>query len=46
MNGEIKCYKKKSVIPSFCDVRDRYEHFRSRCTLENPNYLVAKLINK
>ena len=21
---------------SYCDVRDRYENFRSRCTIENP----------
>tara|TARA_Y100000389_G_scaffold199595_1_gene238298 strand:+ start:634 stop:1221 length:588 start_codon:yes stop_codon:yes gene_type:complete len=22
---------------SYCDVRDRYENFRSRCTIQNPN---------
>jgi hypothetical protein len=27
--------KKKSNL-TFCDVRERYEHFRSRCTDENP----------
>lgn len=27
---------KKSGL-SYCDVRERYEHFRSRCTEENPN---------
>jgi hypothetical protein len=27
---------KKSGI-TYCDLRDRYEHFRSRCTIEKPN---------
>ena len=31
---------------SFCDVRERYEHFRSRCTLDKPKLLVKKHINK
>jgi hypothetical protein len=30
-----KMLKKKSNL-SFCDVRERYEHFRSRCTDEKP----------
>ena len=30
-----KLLKKKSNL-SYCDVRERYEHFRSRCTEENP----------
>ena len=30
-----KLLKKKSGL-SYCDVRERYEHFRSRCTDENP----------
>tara|TARA_B100001093_G_scaffold510086_1_gene575309 strand:+ start:2490 stop:3104 length:615 start_codon:yes stop_codon:yes gene_type:complete len=30
-----KMLGKKSGL-SFCDVRDRYEHFRSRCTVEKP----------
>ena len=30
-----KMLKKKSNL-SYCDVRERYEHFRSRCTEENP----------
>ena len=31
-----KMLKKKSGL-SYCDVRDRYEHFRSRCTIDKPN---------
>ena len=30
-----KMLKKKSGL-SYCDVRDRYEHFRSRCTIDKP----------
>ena len=30
-----KMLKKKSNL-TYCDVRERYEHFRSRCTEENP----------
>ena len=30
-----KMLHKKSGL-SYCDIRERYEHFRSRCTLENP----------
>lgn len=30
-----KMLSKKSKL-SYCDVRDRYEHFRSRCTIEKP----------
>ena len=40
-----KMLQKKSGL-SFCDVRDRYEHFRSRCTLEKPKLFSRKLINK
>lgn len=38
-----KLLNKKSNL-SYCDVRERYEHFRSRCTEENPN--ILKLNNK
>jgi hypothetical protein len=31
--------KKKSGL-TYCDVRERYEHFRSRCTEEKP--IIAK----
>ena len=30
-----KMLKKESGL-SYCDVRERYEHFRSRCTIELP----------
>jgi hypothetical protein len=30
-----KMLKKKSGL-TYCDVRERYEHFRSRCTDEKP----------
>jgi hypothetical protein len=30
-----KMLKKKSNL-SYCDVRERYEHFRSRCTVDKP----------
>jgi hypothetical protein len=36
--------KKKSNL-SYCDVRDRYEHFRSRCTDENPTVFTFKKTN-
>ena len=39
---------KKSGI-TYCDLRDRYEHFRSRCTIEKPNifkYTKKTLGNK
>jgi hypothetical protein len=32
-----KMLGKKSGL-SYCDVRERYEHFRSRCTQEKPKY--------
>ena len=31
---------------SYCDVRERYEHFRSRCTLDKPKILVKKHVSK
>lgn len=43
-----KMLKKKSGL-KYCDIRDRYEHFRSRCTIENSNlfsYKNKKLKNK
>jgi len=33
--------KKKSNL-TYCDVRERYEHFRSRCTDENPKVFTFK----
>jgi len=36
--------KKKSNL-SYCDVRERYEHFRSRCTDENPTVFTFKKTN-
>jgi len=39
-----KMLNKKSGL-SYCDVRERYEHFRSRCTLDKPklfNYNKTK----
>jgi hypothetical protein len=33
--------KKKSHL-SYCDVRERYEHFRSRCTEEKPKIFTFK----
>jgi hypothetical protein len=36
-----KLLGKKSGL-SYCDVRERYEHFRSRCTDENPKILNIK----
>jgi hypothetical protein len=32
---------KKSGL-SYCDVRERYEHFRSRCTEEKPKIFTFK----
>ena len=32
----------KKVNLSFCDVRERYEHFRSRCTEEKPKIFTFK----
>jgi len=36
-----KLLGKKSGL-SYCDVRERYEHFRSRCTDEKPKILNIK----
>jgi len=36
-----KMLKKKSKL-SYCDVRERYEHFRSRCTEEKPTIFKFK----
>ena len=36
-----KMLKKKSSL-SYCDVRERYEHFRSRCTEEKPTIFTFK----
>ncbi len=36
--------KKKSKL-SYCDVRERYEHFRSRCTEEKPRVFTFKRVN-
>jgi len=36
-----KMLKKKSGL-SYCDVRERYEHFRSRCTDEKPRLFDIK----
>jgi len=36
-----KLLKKKSGL-SYCDVRERYEHFRSRCTGEKPKLFDIK----
>ena len=36
-----KLLKKKSGL-SYCDVRERYEHFRSRCIDENPKLFDIK----
>ena len=36
-----KMLKKKSNL-TYCDIRERYEHFRSRCTEENPTIFTFK----
>jgi hypothetical protein len=36
-----KMLKKKSNL-TYCDVRERYEHFRSRCTEEKPTVFTFK----
>jgi hypothetical protein len=36
-----KMLNKKSNL-SYCDVRERYEHFRSRCTEEKPKIFIFK----
>jgi len=38
-----KMLKKKSDL-SYCDVRERYEHFRARCTSEKPKLFDIKTI--
>ena len=38
-----KMLKKKSGL-SYCDVRERYEHFRARCTSEKPKIFDIKTI--
>ena len=41
-----KMLHKKSNL-SYCDVRERYEHFRSRCTDEKPKvYQLSEYITK
>jgi hypothetical protein len=37
---------KKSSGLSYCDVRERYEHFRSRCTEEKPKIFPFVKLNK
>ena len=37
---------KKTSGLSYCDVRERYEHFRSRCTEENPKVFPFVKLNK
>ena len=36
-----KLLKKKSGL-SYCDVRERYEHFRSRCSSDKPKIFILK----
>jgi hypothetical protein len=40
-----KLLKKKSGL-TYCDVRERYEHFRSRCTDEKPKLFNLKTLKK
>ncbi len=40
-----KMLKKRSNL-TYCDVRERYEHFRSRCTEEKPKLFKFKKLNK
>jgi hypothetical protein len=40
-----KMLHKKSAL-SYCDVRERYEHFRSRCTEEKPKLFTYHKLNK
>ena len=40
-----KMLKKKSNL-TYCDVRERYEHFRSRCTEEKPKLFKFTKLNK
>ena len=39
-----KMLNKKSNL-SYCDVRERYEHFRARCTEENPTIFKFKKLD-
>jgi len=40
-----KMLHKKSNL-SYCDVRERYEHFRSRCTEEKPRLFTYKKLDR
>ena len=40
-----KMLGKKSGL-SYCDVRERYEHFRARCTIEKPKIFKFKKTRK
>jgi hypothetical protein len=40
-----KMLNKKSGL-SYCDIRDRYEHFRSRCTIDKPKIFKYTKKNK
>ena len=40
-----KMLHKKSAL-TYCDVRERYEHFRSRCTEEKPKIFTFKRLDK
>ena len=40
-----KMLKKTSNL-TYCDVRERYEHFRARCTEEKPKIFAYKPLNK
>ena len=40
-----KMLGKKSGL-SYCDVRERYEHFRARCTIDKPKYFKKTHLNK
>jgi len=40
-----KMLHKKSAL-TYCDVRERYEHFRSRCTEEKPKIFTFKQFDK
>jgi hypothetical protein len=40
-----KMLGKKSNL-TYCDVRERYEHFRSRCTEEKPKIFTFKKLNE
>lgn len=36
LHQEVNCMLGKKVTLTYCDVRDRYEHFRSRCLNKKP----------